>query len=259
MPDEYCSHYELHMQDNATIDPDEIKMHELTMPEWMKESRLYGRAGAGEGRIFTFSKDDYVCEPFELEPMWPRIAGMDVGMDHGTSAVALALEYVSQDELPTIYAYKEYLRAGNLPGVHAIALRSWGDIEFKIDPHSHQRAVTDGRRVFDMYREEGLDVSDANAKAGSVLDSINMINQAIAEKRFYIFSSCRELIKQMGIYRMTKSKDGRIKLTEKNDDLIDSLRYAIMALDVAKSPGTTRVKEPPKIIQWVPKNRRIGL
>ncbi len=258
-PAEFCSHYEFHMEDNTTIDPEEIRMHEMTMPEWMKESRLYGRAGAGEGRIFTFSRDDYVTEPFELEPMWPRIGGMDVGMDHGTSAIALALEYVSQDSLPTIYAYKEYLRNGNLPGVHAIALRSWGDIELKIDPHSNWRSPTDGCRLFDMYREEGLNVTNADARPGSVLDSINMINQAIAEKRFYIFSSCRELIKQMGGYRMVKSKDGKVKVTEKNDDLIDSLRYAFMALDEAKAPGTTRLRPMPRVKEWSPVNRRLGL
>lgn len=259
MDSEYCSHYEFHMEDNKTIDPAEIEMHKKTMPLWMQESRLYGRSGAGEGRLFTFSRDDYTCDPFEIEPMWPRIGGMDVGMDHGTSAVALALEYVTQEELPTIYVYKEYLRSGNLPGVHSVALRSWGDIDFKIDPHSHQRAITDGRRVFDMYQEEGISVSNANAKPGSVLDSINMINQAIAEKRLFVFSTCRELLKQMGSYRMVKSKDGRVKVTERHDDLIDSLRYAIMALDEARAPGISKIRPAPKIVEWVPVNRRLGL
>lgn len=259
MPSDYCSHYEFHMEDNKTLDPAEIEMHKKTMPLWMQESRLYGRSGAGEGRIFTFSKDDYVCDPFELEQHWPRIAGLDIGLEHGTAAIAMALEYITKDELPTIYVYKEYLRTGNLPGVHATALRSWGDIEFKIDTSSHKRSPTDGRRVFDMYREEYIDVSDANTKSGSVYESINMINEMIAEKRLYVFSSCRDLIKQMGLYRMVKSKNGRVSVTERNDDLIDALRYAIMGLSDAKVMGTTRLRPTPKIVQWKPQNPRLGL
>ena len=259
MPADFCSHYEFHMEDNKTLDPAEIEMHKKTMPLWMQESRLYGRTGSGEGRIFTFNRDDYSVDPFEIEPMAPRIAGMDVGMAHGTAAVALALEYLSENEPPTIYVYREYLRNGNLPGAHAIALRSWGDIEFKIDPHSNQRSFSDGQRLFDMYREEGINVTKANAKPGSVLDSINMINQAIAENRLYIFSSCRELLKQMGMYKMVKSKDGRVKVTEKNDDLVDCLRYAMMALDQAKSPGTTKITPMPRVAEWKPVNSRLGL
>ena len=259
MDPEYCSHYEFHMEDNTTIDPAEIAMHKATMPLWMQESRLYGRSGNGEGRIFTFSRDDYTVDPFEIEMMAPRVAGMDVGMAHGTAAVALALEYLSEDEPPTIYVYREYLRTGNLPGAHAIALRAWGDIEFFIDPHSNQRSFSDGQRLFDMYREEGINVTKANAKPGSVLDSINMINQALAEKRLYIFSSCRELLKQMGMYRMVKSKTGKVTVTEKNDDLVDCLRYAMMHLDQAKSPGTAKIKPMPRVAEWKPINSRLGL
>jgi hypothetical protein len=86
-----------------------------------------------------------------------------------------------------------------------------------------------------------------------------MINQAIAEKRLFVFSTCRELLKQMGSYRMVKSKDGRVKVTERHDDLIDSLRYAIMALDEARAPGISKIRPAPKIVEWVPVNRRLGL
>ena len=259
MPSDYCSHYEFHMEENKTLDPAEIEMHKKTMPLWMQESRLYGRSGSGEGRIFAFSRDDYVIDPFEVEPHWPRIGGLDVGLEHGTSAVALALEYINRNEPPTVYVYREYLRSGNLPGVHSAALRAWGDIEFKIDTSSHRRSPTDGKRVFDMFREDGLDIADAITKGGSVFESIHMINEMIAEKRLFIFSTCRELIKQMGAYRMVKAKNGAMKVTERHDDTIDALRYAIMALDQARVPGTTTVKPIPKIVQWTPKNRRVGL
>ena len=259
MPSDYCSHYEFHMEDNKTLDPAEIEMHKKTMPLWMQESRLYGRSGAGEGRLFTFSRDDYVTDPFELEPMWPRIGGMDVGMSHGTAALALALEYLNQDEPPTIYVYKEYLRTGNLPEIHATALRAWGDIEFKIDPHSHIRSFTDGKRVFDLYREEDINISDADASPGSVMYSINLINQALAEKRLFVFSTCRDLIRQMGTYRMVKSKDGRVKVIEKQDDLVDCLRYAMMHISEAKPPGAMKIKQIPRIVQWQPTNPRLGL
>jgi len=259
MSEEFCGHYSFYMGDNKTLDPEVLRMHEESMPEWQKESRMYGRPGVGAGRIFSFSKDDYVIERFEIENHWPRIGGFDVGLQHGTAAVALALEYVARDEAPVVYVYREYLKTGNMPGVHAITLRSWGDIDLKIDTSSHRRSPTDGQNLYTMYQNEGLNISNADTKSGSVADSINTINQMIAEKRLFVFDSCPQLIREMGLYKLVKSKDGRVKVTEKEDDLIDALRYAIMALNEARVPGVSNMKPAPKIVQWHPQNPRLGL
>lgn len=256
MSSEFCGHYVLSMEDNNTLDPEEVRMHIETMPEWEKESRIYGRPGVGEGRIFTVSRDAYSVDPFEIEPSWRQIAGLDVGFGHATGAVNLAID----DQANVIYVFREYISTTNLPVVHASALRKWGDVEFKIDTSAHRRSPTDGKNLFDMYREEGLIISNADTKGGSVQASINLINQMLAEGRLFIFSSCRELFKQMGLYRMTKNqKTGQVKVIEKDDDLIDPLRYAIMALDEARVPGVPRFKPMPRIVQWQPTNPRIGI
>jgi len=256
MPEKYCGHYQFSMEDNTTLDKEEIEMHKLTMPDWLKESRMYGRPGAGEGRIFQFSKDDYVCDPFEIEPSWRQIAGLDVGFGHATGAVRVAYD----DQASTAYVFQEYLNVKNLPVIHSSALRRWGDIDFKIDTSSHRASPTDGKNLFDMYVDEGLSISNANTKSGSVQFSINLINTMLAEKRLYIFNTCPELIRQMGLYRMTKNqKTGQVKVIEKDDDLVDPLRYAIMALDEARVPGTHKIRQVPQIIQWAPVDPRIGI
>lgn len=253
---EFCGHYTLSMEDNSTLDPEEIRMHIESMPEWEKESRIYGRPGVGEGRIFTMSRDEYTVDPFDIEPNWRCIAGLDVGFGHATGAIEIAID----DQANVAYVFREYINKGNLPIVHASALRKWGDVEFKIDTSAHRRSATDGKNLFQMYTDEGLNVSNADTKGGSVQASINTINQMLAEGRLYIFSTCRELFKQMGLYRMTKNqKTGQVKVIEKDDDLIDPLRYAVMALDQARVPGVPRMKPVPRIVQWAPTNPRIGI
>lgn len=256
MPEEFCGHYQLAMSDNTTLDPEEIRMHELTMPEWEKESRMYGRPGAGEGRIFQFSRDEYVIDPFDVEESWGVICGLDVGFGHATAAVAIAYDPMAD----CAYVFREYVNKLSLPNVHASALRKWGDVDFRIDTSSHRMAPTDGKSLWDMYREEGLNIYDAETRSGSLMSSINKINVLLSEKRLYIFSNCRELVREMGLYRTSRNtKTGEVKVVKKDQDCVDAFRYAVMWLESNRVPGVTKLKPMPKVIQWEPFDKRIGI
>ena len=169
---EYYETWFLEWADNPTLDPETVEMMEKTTPDWLKESRKYGRTGAGEGRCFPYSRDIYVCDPFEIERHWRQIAGFDVGFGHYTGAVCVAFDDMSD----TAYVYKEYFSKEQLPSIHASALRRWGDVEFCIDTSSKRRSPTDGKNLFKMYSDEGLRLRDAETRGGSVESSIAMIN-----------------------------------------------------------------------------------
>jgi len=253
---EYYESWFLEWADNPTLDPETVEMMEKTTPDWLKESRKYGRTGAGEGRCFPYSRDIYVCDPFEIERHWRQIAGLDVGFGHYTAAVCVAFDDMSD----TAYVYKEYFSKEQLPAVHASALRRWGDVEFCIDTSSNRRSPTDGKRLFQMYAEEGLKLRDAETRGGTVESSIALINTMLSERRLFIFATCPNLIRQMGGYRRVQDKQGKWSVLAKDNDIIDGFRYSMMWLNEARVPGTPRMGPPtPRIVEWAPVDARIGI
>ena len=253
---EYYQMWFLEWADNPTLDVETVEMMEKTTPDWLKESRKYGRTGAGEGRCFPYSRDIYVCDPFEIERHWRQIAGFDVGFGHYTGAVCIAYD----DQTETAYIYKEYFSKEQLPSVHASALKRWGDVEFCIDTSSKRRSPTDGKNLFQMYADEGLRLRDAETRAGSIETSISIINTMLSERRLFIFSNCANLIKQMGGYRRVQDKQGRWSVLAKDNDLVDPLRYGMMWLNEARVPGIPRLgPQLPKIIQHEPVDHRLGI
>lgn len=251
---DYYADFMLEWWDNHYLDEDTVKMMEAVMTTEEKESRQYGRPRGVEGRIFPYIKDDFVCEPFEIEPHWRRIASLDVGFGHPTGALIAAID----DNSRTVYIYNEYLNDKELPAVHASALRGWGDVDFYTDNQSKKVSPTDGNNLFDMYKNEGLHIISAENYAGSVQTSINMVNQLFAEHRLYIFSTCRELVRQVLLYRRVKSKNGEIHIVKRDDDLVDPLRYIGLHLEKARVMGYHEVKPQPKIVEWAPVNSNIG-
>ena len=251
---EYIDQFSLQWSDNPTLDPETVEMMEKTTPDWLKESRKYGRPGVGEGRVIPFSRDVYTCEPFEIESHWPQIAAIDVGYDHGTGAVCLALDNQSN----TIYAFREYFSKETLPAVHASALRKWGKIPFIADAPMNRRSATDGKSLYDIYQEEGLEII---TRQTDVMASINKINTVISERRFYVFDTCRVLLDQMGKYRRSKNeKTGKVTIVKKDDDVIDPLRSALMNLEEARLPGVPKNLKPiPEIREWSPVDARLGI
>jgi len=250
---EYIDQFSLQWSDNPTLDPETVEMMEKTTPDWLKESRKYGRPGVGEGRVIPFSRDVYTCEPFEIEPHWPQIAAIDVGYDHGTGAVCLALDNQSN----TIYAFREYFSKETLPAVHASALRKWGKVPFIADAPMNRRE-SNGKSLYDVYQEEGLEII---TRQTDVMASINKINTVISERRFYVFDTCRVLLDQMGKYRRSKNeKTGKITIVKKDDDVIDPLRSALMNLEEARLPGVPKNLRPiPEIREWSPVDTRLGI
>jgi hypothetical protein len=250
---EYYDSFYLEWQDNYTLNDDMIQMCEETMTEEEKLWRKYGRRNNSEGRVFPWDKEIYVIEPFVLEPYWRRIAGFDVG--HSTAAVSGAYD----DQANILYIYNEYEHDGALPAVHASALRQWGDIDLWIDPASRQVKPTDLQSLYQIYEREGLRIKKAETYAGSVMTSINILNQMYEERRVCIFSTCTSLIKQIGLYRRRKNgTTGMIEIVKKDDHLVDCMRYLTLHLDQARVMGATKKKIQPEIIQWKPADPRVG-
>lgn len=256
LPEKYVDIFYLHWTDNPHLAKEAVAEMEATMSEADKESRKFGRANYGEGRIFTFSEDKYTCEPFQIESYWPVLGGLDPGYGHPTGA----LKAVVDPESGTIYITAEYWNKENTPIMHAPILLGWGNMEFKIDRSAKRRSQTDGKDPFSMYEDLGLRVSAAATDSGSVEASISMIQTLIMQGRLFIFSSCRRLLDQMSMYRRAINKSsGKVSIVAKDNDLIDPLRYIILHIDEARPMGVPKKKiYSAKTIDFTPLDARIG-
>lgn len=56
-------------------------------PEHEREARAKGIPIMGSGRVFPIVEDGIKCNAFPIPPHWPRIVGLDFGIDHPTAAV----------------------------------------------------------------------------------------------------------------------------------------------------------------------------
>ncbi len=213
-----------------------------------RQAREMGVATVGSGKVFQFNEDEYVCEDFEIPRHWRRIGGLDVGLDHPTCAVAVAID----DEGGCVYVYKEYKKAGATPLLHTTHLRNWG-LEFATDPHAFDRAIGTGVSAATIYEDDGhgLKLFRAAAGPGSVEASINKMRAYIGSGRLYIFKTCKDLIEEMRLYRTDKNG----KIYKHNEDCIDALRYSFMSIDKATIDGRRKASDDFTIEEWKPSSK----
>ena len=185
-----------------------------------RDARTKGIPALGSGAIFPYSEHQYVVEPFEIPCYWPKCYGLDLGWNHKTAAVWFTIDPNSK----LIYAFDEYGGSQNIPAVHASAIKHRGKwIPGVIDPKtSSESGKADGMTLLQLYADEELDLDLAN---NAVEASLHRINQLLASGTLKVFSSCRQLLSELRIYR----RDEHGKVIKKFDDFIDAFRYGIMS------------------------------
>jgi phage terminase large subunit-like protein len=183
-----------------------------------KLARSRGIPNLGSGVIYPYLEEDVTCEPFEIPIWWPRAYGIDVGWNM-TAAVWGAMNPTTKE----IYIYSEHFMGMGVPAIHASAIKARGDwIPGVIDPGSKGGSQADGRALFDLYLEEGLDLTIAE---NAVDAGIFSVGQKLASGRLKIFTTCKKLLSEYRKYR----RDEKGHIVKKNDHGLDALRYFIMS------------------------------
>jgi phage terminase large subunit-like protein len=185
-----------------------------SIPPYQRDARTKGIPTLGSGSIYPVSETQVFIDPFPIPKHWKRCAGMDVGWKR-TAAVWGAID----PETGITYVYGEHYLAEQPPAVHASAIKSFGDwIPIAIDPASRGRTQDEGRRLIDLYKEQGLNLHKAdNAVEGRLFE----IYQALLEGRLRIFNTCTNLLKEYRLYR----RDEKGNVVKKDDHAMDALRY----------------------------------
>lgn len=197
-----------------------------TIPEHQRDARMKGIPSIGSGAIFPFSQDSYVIDPIPIPDHWPRAYGFDVG--NNTAAVWGAYD---RDSF-TWYIYSEMFMVGGAPSAHASAIKLRGKwIKGAIDTSAHQRQQTDGQRLWNLYQQEDLQLTNAEKAVSSGLYAWY---ELLTQGRFKVFRDCRGLIEEMSMYR----RDEKGNIVKKNDH-----RCFTAETEVWTSRGKVPIKE----------------
>lgn len=187
-------------------------------PPHLRDARSKGIPSLGAGAIFPVEEDQFVIEPFELLPWWPRAYGLDVGWDR-TAAIWGALDRESD----ILFLYSEHYMGQAVPAVHASSIKGRGKwIPGVIDPASRSRGQRDGENLLKDYKHEGLRLAPAN---NAVESGLFDVWQRLTTGRLKVFSSCKNWLSEYRMYR----RDENGKVVKEFDHLMDATRYLVVS------------------------------
>ncbi len=204
-------------------------------PEHERDARTKGIPSMGSGRVFPLADEAVAIQPFQIPAHWPRIVGIDFGIDHPTAAVWLAWDRDSD----TLYVTDTYRVKDTSIVQHAAAIRSRGDWIPVAWPHDGlQRDKGSGQQLAAQYKAQGLAMLKERA---TFEDGSNGLEAGVAQmlermqtRRLRVFSHLSEWFEEFRLYHR---KDGLI--VTKVDDLMAATRYAMMMRRSAKTQSET--------------------
>lgn len=187
-------------------------------PPYQRDARSKGIPQLGAGAIYPVPESEFVVDPFDIPPHWPRVYGLDVGWKR-TAALFLAHDRESQ----IVYAYSEHYRGQAEPSVHASAIRARGEwIPGVIDPAARGRSQKDGEELLRNYRDLGLDLTEAK---NAVEAGIYAVWERLSGGRIKVFRTLHNFLAEYRLYR----RDEKGRIVKDNDHLMDALRYGIVS------------------------------
>lgn len=239
------------MDDNPHLDPVTKKRALAGLSESERMSRKSGLFVHFAGKIFPqFDRDVHVIpyEPipglehsdkhpeapgFEPEPSVPIYVGIDPGIDHPTAIVWAWVD--TQDRMVVFKTIKvSDSTVGQIATMIATINEEYGIHPhfYVIDPSAKNRNQVTGRNLQMEFADHGLVpmLGQNDRRAG-----INRMRERLETDRLLVMADCEDLVEEFEEYRWKKANNtdeasqGREEPIKVNDDLLDALRYIVMA------------------------------
>jgi hypothetical protein len=209
-----------------------------SLDDTLRKQLLDGDWLASKDNMFTeFDIELHVTEPFDIPPNWNRVAGLDYGYKDPSAAVWYAVD----PEDGSIIVYDEFLQSGLTGREFAEVIKEREKYELltvdhPIDWSIYARTGHSGPTIAEsMLSVPGFQIrkADKNREAGWVqIHELLRKDSVTGAPKMRIFSTCRQLIKQLLSAKVHKTKPGDIDQTRTADghwDLLDALRYGVMS------------------------------
>lgn len=186
-------------------------------PPYLRDARTKGIPSLGAGAIYPIETDEFLCDPVQIPPFWPRAYALDVGWNR-TACIWGAWDR----SVDCVYLYTEHYRGKAEPSIHATAIKARGEwIPGLIDPAARGRSQKDGEQLMATYKNNGLKLVAAQ---NAVEAGIYEVWERLSTGRLKVFRTLQNWKAEYMLYR--RDEDGRI--VKQFDHLMDATRYLIM-------------------------------
>lgn len=220
--------------DNPYLDKEEIERLTLTLDKAEIESRRYGKFRSNSGLVYPeFDESVHVVEPFDIPYEWQDMLSIDPGLNN-----PLSCHWYAVDGDGNVFVTAEHYEAGKDPDYHCEAIRricaalGWrslpsGKIAALIDSAATQRTLACSKSVAELFYEKGIAVNTKVNKDlfAGIARVKSYLRGSDGKPRLYIFSSCRNLIREIKSYWWAEGDTPR----KKDDHALDELRYYLMS------------------------------
>jgi len=219
------------INDAEHFTPQQREAITASYPEHEREARAMGIPILGSGRVFPVAESAIKMQSFPIPPHWPRIVGMDFGIDHPTAAAWLAWDRDSD----VIYVTDVYRQKDAGIAIHAAAVRARGEWIPVAWPHDGlQRDKGSGEQLASQYKKQGLAMLKARATfedgSNGVEAGLNEMLTRMQTMRFRVFAHLEDWFEE---FRLLHRKDGQV--VKIGDDIVSACRYAVMSRRFAKT------------------------
>jgi len=223
--------------DAPHMDEETKRIALASFPEHEKDARTKGIPMMGEGRIFPFPEEEYICQPFQIPDYFHEIIGIDFGWNH--PAATSKISYDADNDI--VYVSKSTKKTKMDAAHHAEVIRgfgggvSTGNIPTAWPHDGMNTEKGKGTQLISNYKDKNLNLLSKSARykndtggGQSVEKIVMMVYERIEAGKFKVFSTETLFLEEMRNYHR---KDG--KIIDKLDDCIKSAFYAIMMLRFA--------------------------
>lgn len=205
-------------------------------PAYQRDARSKGIPQLGAGAIYPVPESEILVDPFELPEHWPRAYALDVGWNR-TAALWCAWDGDSD----TMYLYSEHYRGQAEPSVHANAIRARGEwIPGVVDPAARGRSQADGQQLLQLYRDLGLELTEAE---NGVEAGIYSVFERLSAGRIKVFRTLQNWLSEYRLYR----RDEKGRIVKINDHLMDATRYMVAS---GRAVAVVKIQQQRKVVEF---------
>ena len=211
---------------------------------WEILSRTAGVPMMGEGKIFITPEEEIICDPFEIPSYYPRINGIDFGLDHPFACVKMAIDRDND----VIYVYDDYRKKGELNmAVHAVKIKEphpWIPVAWPHDgaKRSPSAGGKEAKTLKQKLSVNGVNMLSKSARYSNdsggpqpVWPIVEEVQERERSGRLKIFNTCHNLIEERRNYH---TKEGKIVAVR--DDAMKAFFYAVMMRRYARTYQSKR-------------------
>jgi len=188
------------------------------LPPHQRDARSKGIPQLGSGAIFPIQESNIVVKDFPIPDHWLKCYALDVGWK-----MTACLWGATDPDSNITYLFSEYYQGQKEPIIHAAGIKARGVwIPGVIDSAAHGRSQEDGRQLFKIYSDLGLDIENANK---SVEAGLYKTWEMLSTNKLKVFGSLVNWLAEFRLYR----RDEKGHIVKQKDHLMDDTRYLVMS------------------------------